>query len=194
MEPRFFDTQADFRAWLEEHHAIETELWLGYYKKASGKVGLTYQEALDEALCFGWIDGLTRSLGEEAHAQRWTPRRKRSNWSNVNVNRYRELEAEGRVAPAGRKAFEARTDATTGVYSFEQSHAELGVDYEARFRKDEAAWAYWEKCPPGYKRIATWWVVSAKRPETRQRRLDELMACSRDGLRIPLLRRPEGHK
>jgi uncharacterized protein YdeI (YjbR/CyaY-like superfamily) len=188
MEPLFFDSPAEFRAWLEEHHASERELWVGFYKKASGKGGLTYKQALDEALCFGWIDGLVRSLGDEARAQRWTPRRKRSNWSNINIKRYRELEAEGRVVPAGRAAFEARPLDGAG-YSFEQGEAAIEEQHLAAFKADRAAWTYWEKCPPGYKRIATWWVVSARRQETRDKRFQVLLECSREAQRIPLLRR-----
>jgi uncharacterized protein YdeI (YjbR/CyaY-like superfamily) len=188
MEPTFFESQQEFRAWLEANHASKTELWVGFYKKAAGKDGLTYQQALDEALCFGWIDGLVRSLGDEARAQRWTPRRKRSNWSNINIKRFRELEAEGRVAPAGRAAFEARPIDGTG-YSFEQGEAALEERHLEAFKADSAAWTYWETCPPGYKRIAIWWVVSARRQETRDKRFQVLLDCCRAAERIPLLRR-----
>jgi len=188
MDVRFFETAAEFRAWLEANHATERELWLGMYKKASGKGGLTYREALDEALCFGWIDGLARSLGEEARAQRWTPRRKRSSWSNVNVSRYRELEAEGRVAPAGRAAFEIGTAEDAGIRTFEQARAAYGTDFEERLRAQPEAWAYWEARSPGYRRLATGWVVSARRPETRERRFGELVRSCIAGERIPPLR------
>jgi len=189
MDVRFFENAAEFRAWLAENHASAQELWMGYYKKASGKGGLSYREALDEALCFGWIDGVRRTLDAERHVQRWTPRRSRSTWSNINVNRYRELEATGRVAPAGRAAFAARTEENTGIYSFEQAQVELGAAFERRFREDTGAWAYWEGCPPGYRRTSTFWVVSAKREETREKRFLELLECSRRHERIPLLRR-----
>lgn len=191
MNPIFFASQADFRAWLEEHGATESELWIGYYKKASGKGGANYRETLDEALCFGWIDGVRRTVDAESFIQRWTPRSRRSHWSLVNIRRFKELQAEGRVVAEGLAAFEAATAERTGRYSFEQENATLDDSQEAEFRANTAAWAYWEKAPRSYKRIATWWVISAKRPETRAKRLAELIACSAGGLRIPLVRPKE---
>ena len=189
MNPIYFGSQAELRLWLKANHARETELFVGMYKKSSGKGGITYPEALDEALCFGWIDGVRKSVDGERFAQRFSPRTKRSTWSNINVKRFKELEAEGRVVAAGRAAFEARTDERTGTYAGEQGQIELEDAAKRTFRANADAWRYWEKSPPGYRKIATWWVISAKRTETREKRLAELIDCSARGQRIPLLRR-----
>jgi uncharacterized protein YdeI (YjbR/CyaY-like superfamily) len=189
-EPLFFDTAAEFRAWLEEHHDSEREALLGFYKKGSGKGGpFTYEQAILEALCFGWIDGVRRTLDAESYSQRFSPRTKSSTWSNININRFKELLAAGRVHPAGLAAFEARTAANSGIYSFEQADVSLDEEQERTFRANTAAWEYWSDAPKGYRRIATWWVISAKRPETRAKRLGELIECSANGIRIPLVRR-----
>jgi uncharacterized protein YdeI (YjbR/CyaY-like superfamily) len=184
----FFESQAGFREWLERNHATEDALLIGFHKKASGRGGLTYREALDEALCFGWIDGVRTSLGPDAYSQRFTPRRKRSIWSNVNVKRFGELQSEGRAAPAGRAAFDSRTADRTGIYSAEQREIELEPGHLARLQADEAAWAYWRSAPPSYRKPATWWVISAKKPETRERRFVQLLNCSAKGERVPPLR------
>jgi uncharacterized protein YdeI (YjbR/CyaY-like superfamily) len=189
MKPRFFTTPAEFRKWLEKHHASETELWVGFHKKASGKPSLTWPEAVEEALCFGWIDGVRHSLDETSYTNRFTPRKPTSNWSLINVNKVAELIASGRMRPAGLRAFEQRAEARTGIYSFEQrAEAKLDRAMERRFRSDEKAWAYWQSCPPGYRKIATFWVVSAKQDETRQRRLGTLIDDSSHGRRLAQLR------
>jgi len=186
----FFDTADDFRAWLEKHHESEREALLGFYKKGSGKGGsFTYEQAILESLCFGWIDGVRRSLDAESYSQRFSPRTKTSTWSNINIARFKELQAAGRVHPAGLAAFEARTAANSGIYSFEQGEVAFAEDQERAFRANSAAWEYWSNAPKGYRRIATWWVLSAKRPETRSKRLVELVDCSARGEKIPLLRR-----
>jgi len=194
--PTFFATPAEFRAWLEEHHAAETELLVGFYKKGSGKPSITWPESVDEALCYGWIDGVRRSLGDDAYTIRFTPRKKRSFWSNVNIRRAGELIAEGRMRPAGLVAFEARTGERSGVYSFEQKDQERVVFDEAQarqFQGDAKAWGFFQAQPPWYRRTATWWVISAKKEETRAKRLATLIADSAAGRPIRGLdRKPKG--
>jgi uncharacterized protein YdeI (YjbR/CyaY-like superfamily) len=185
MEPTFFATPAQFRAWLEEHHESETELLVGFYKRASGKPSITWPESVDQALCFGWIDGVRRSLGDEAYTIRFTPRKARSNWSAVNVARMNELAAEGLVQPAGVAAFERRSDDRTAIYSYEQrKNATLPPEYEQQLRADAAAAEFFDSQPPWYRRTATHWVISAKREATRERRLAQLIEDSASGRRI----------
>lgn len=184
--PKFFAKPADFRRWLLRHHEDTTELWVGFYKKATGKPTITYAEAVDEALCFGWIDGIRKSLGDDAYTNRFTPRRRGSNWSRINIGRVEELSAEGRMHPAGERAFAARTDEKSGVYSFEQSRegAAFPPAYEKQLRKHKAAWTFFSAQPPGYRRLMTWWVISAKQEATRQRRLERLIAESAEHRRV----------
>jgi uncharacterized protein YdeI (YjbR/CyaY-like superfamily) len=191
MMPTFFATPADFRAWLEAHHERERELLVGFYKKGSGKPSITWPESVDEALCFGWIDGVRRSLDEESYTIRFTPRQARSTWSAVNIRRVAELTALGRMHPAGLRAFEARTTDNSEIYAYEQrDNAALTAEEEAQFRADVAAWDYWQARPAGYRKTATWWVISAKREETRRKRLATLIADSAQGRTIgPLTRR-----
>jgi uncharacterized protein YdeI (YjbR/CyaY-like superfamily) len=193
-KPRFFANPARFRAWLEAHHATETELLVGFYKKGSGKPSITWPESVDEALCFGWIDGVRRSLGADAYTIRFTPRSAKSNWSAVNVARVAELERLRKMTPAGRRAFAARTPERTGVYSFERPEASLGSEDEAKLRANRAAAEFFDAQPPGYRRLVLHWVMSAKRAETRQRRLDTLITDSAAGRRIGALERPSGKK
>jgi uncharacterized protein YdeI (YjbR/CyaY-like superfamily) len=188
VKPTFFATPADFRAWLEENHERESELLVGFYKKATGRPSITWPEAVDEALCFGWIDGIRRSLGDESYMIRFTPRKPRSTWSAVNIARAKELIAEGRMRPAGVAAFEARSDERSAIYSYEQRHeARLAPDEEREFRANERAWEFFQAQPPSYRRTALWWVVSAKREETRARRLRTLVEDSANGRRLPQL-------
>lgn len=188
--PIFFTSPEEFRAWLEEHHETADEVYVGYHKKHTGRPSLTWSQAVDEALCFGWIDGRANRIDDERHMQRFTPRRPGSNWSAVNVRKVEQLRAEGRMRPAGEAAFARRTEPTTGVYSYEQRHrARLEPEQEARFRAHEAAWAWFTARPPGYRAMAIWWVVSAKRPETRERRLTTLIEDSAAGRPIKLLAR-----
>jgi uncharacterized protein YdeI (YjbR/CyaY-like superfamily) len=184
-DPIFFESAAAFRAWLEEHHATETEVWLGQWKKHTGKPTVTWAEAVDEALCFGWIDGLLRRIDDDSHMQRFTPRKPTSNWSAVNIANVERLRAEGRMRPAGEAAFALRREEKSGVYSYEQRHlAAFEPEQEERFRADAAAWEYWSAAPAGYRKMATWWVVSAKKPETRERRLGLLIEDSAAGRRL----------
>lgn len=184
-EPVHFESREAFRNWLERNHDRENALLVKFFKTSSGRGGLSYKEAVDESLCFGWIDGVRRSLDGESYEQRFTPRRKRSIWSLVNVRRFEELKAEGRVTPAGQAAFDAKTEDRTGVYSAEQGDITLEPGEIELLRSNAAAWAYWEKAPRSYRKPATWWVVSAKKPETRERRLRQLIECSERGERVP---------
>jgi uncharacterized protein YdeI (YjbR/CyaY-like superfamily) len=180
--PIYFESPAEFGAWLERHHESETELWVGYWKKATGKPSLTWSQAVDEALCFGWIDGVLRGIDDERHIQRFTPRKPTSNWSTVNIGKVERLRAEGRMRPAGEAAFARRRADRSGVYAFEQrNQPRLEPEQEARFKADAAAWEWFMARPPSYRRTALWWVVSAKRPETRERRLATLIEDSAAG-------------
>jgi uncharacterized protein YdeI (YjbR/CyaY-like superfamily) len=183
MDTTIFDSAADFRDWLEENHDKATELWIGYYKKGVPKKAMTYLEGVEEALCFGWIDGLTRRVDEEVTATRFTPRRRTSNWSATNIARVAALTAAGRMHPAGLRAFEQRDRRKDTIYSV-QRVAELPPDLIERFRLEADAWAFWESRPPGYRRAAAYWILSAKRPETRERRFATLLDESAGG-RLP---------
>ena len=193
-KPRFFRSAAAFRAWLARNHARADELLLGFYNQRSARKGISYKEAVDEALCFGWIDGVRRTVDEKRYSGRFTPRRARSNWSFVNVKRVAELEALGRMAAPGREAFARRDAKRTGVYSFERERAQLGPDLEARFRANARAWAFFESRPPWYQRTSIWWMVSARKEETRLRRLAVLMECSAKEQPIPGLDRSPSKK
>lgn len=193
-EPTFFDTQADFRRWLERNHATVPEIIIGMHKRASGKGGVTYKEALDEALCFGWIDGVAHRLDAGSYTQRFTPRRPRSIWSQINIKRVEELTALGLMQPSGMAAFEARDESRTNLYAGEQASAELSPEAQAVFRKDRAAWEYYEAQPPGYRKQSAWWVISAKKPETRERRLAKLIEDSGKGKRLDSLTSPRDRK
>lgn len=189
LQATHFTTPEAFRAWLAEHHGEEDVLWVGYWKKASGRPSLTWPESVEQALCFGWIDGLRRSIDDERYAIRFTPRRAGSTWSARNLETYAALEARGLIEPAGRSAYEGRDPEKTGVYSFERESVELSAAFRARFRANEAAWAFFQSQPPSYRTPATWWVMSAKREETRERRLATLIEDSSAGQRIRQLRR-----
>ena len=189
MTPQFFPTPAAFRRWLRTHHRAETELWVGYHKVATGKPSMTWPESVDEALCYGWIDGLRKSIDGGAYMIRFTPRKPTSIWSNVNIKKVHALIAAARMRPVGLRAFEARTDARTGVASFESKALPLSREEISAFRKQAAAWKFWESQPPGYRRTAAHLVTSAKRPETRAKRFAALVADSAAGLRIAQLRR-----
>jgi len=184
VQPTYFSTEADFRRWLEANHETAPELLVGFWKKGSGKASIDWPQARDQALCFGWIDGVRRSLGEEAYTIRFTPRRKGSIWSKVNVERFDALKAAEQMTPAGEAAYE-RDKHRSGLYSYEKPVASLTPEEEAVFRGNKPAWVDWEKRPAGYRRSALGWVTGAKRPETRARRLAELIAVSAEGRRLP---------
>jgi uncharacterized protein YdeI (YjbR/CyaY-like superfamily) len=185
---RFFATPAELRDWFAANHETADELWLGYYRKATGRPSVDWSQAVDEALCVGWIDGVRRSLDESSFVQRFTPRRKGSIWSAVNVAKVGTLTAEGRMRPAGLAAFEARSEAKTAIYSYERAAAAFSPEEEARLRADAAAWADWERRPPSYKKAVTHWVTSAKGSATRARRLDALIADSAAGRKVGPMR------
>ncbi|NNF37099.1 MAG: bacteriocin-protection protein [Gemmatimonadetes bacterium] len=167
-----FDGPEAFGAWLSAHHDDTDSLWVGYWKKHTGRPSMTWEESVDEALCYGWIDGIRQRIDDEAYTIRFTPRRPGSTWSLRNVVRYEALEAEGRIRPAGRAAWERRREAKTGTYSFEQrTPPKLTPDMRARLRVDPAVWAAWQARPPGYRKKATHWLTQAKREATRERRL-----------------------
>jgi uncharacterized protein YdeI (YjbR/CyaY-like superfamily) len=182
-EPTFFATAADFRRWLEANHETAPELLVGFWKKGSGRPSMDWPESRDEALCFGWIDGVRKSLGPESYTIRFTPRRKGSIWSKVNVARYEALTAEDRMTAAGVRAYE-ENKGRSGIYAYENALAELTAAETAAFRRNKAAWADWEKRPPGYRRVVLHWINSAKRSETRERRLATLIKDSAAGRKI----------
>ncbi|MDQ3554762.1 MAG: YdeI/OmpD-associated family protein [Chloroflexota bacterium] len=190
MEATIFPTAAAFRAWLEENHVTAPELWVGYYRKGSGKQSISYSEAVDEALCFGWIDGITRRIDETSWANRYTPRRARSIWSNVNVRRVELLLEQGRMRAAGIAAFEARRADRTGIYAFEQAPAVLDPALAARLRADALASAFVEAQPAGYRQSVIHWVMEGKQEATRLRRLEKLIEDSAAGRRVGQFSRP----
>ena len=181
----FFATSAELRAWFEANHDTATQLWLGYHNKRSGRASVTWPEVVDQELCFGWIDSVRYSLGDDKGAQRITPRRMRSVWSAVNIRRFAELEKLGLVHASGRAAFAARDEARSQIYSYENRLRGLDPEQEAEFGKHRSAWKFFESQAPSYRKTAAFWVVSAKRDETRVRRLRKLIDFSKDGARIP---------
>ncbi|HEU0311516.1 MAG TPA: YdeI/OmpD-associated family protein [Sphingomicrobium sp.] len=183
-KPTYFSTETDFRHWLAANHQTAPELLVGFWKKGSGKPSIDWPQARDQALCFGWIDGIRKSLGEDAYTIRFTPRRKGSIWSKVNVERYAALKAGGLMTTAGERAYE-ENKAKSGLYAYERELAALSAEDEAQFRTHKAAWADWEKRPPGYRKVVLHWVTSAKRPETRAKRLAILIDSSAQGRKIP---------
>ena len=191
MEPTFFATPEDFRAWLQEHHETERELLVGFHKKGSGRPSITWPQSVDQALCFGWIDGVRRRIGDASYSIRFTPRKQRSTWSAVNVKRVGELTEMGLMRPAGVATFERRTEDRTAMYAHERREAAaFEPEQERSFKANASAWAWFEDQPPSYRRAATHWVVSAKRPQTRERRLQQLIADCARGRTVPPLTRP----
>ena len=184
-KPIFFKSPDEYRRWLEKNHESAKELWIGFWKKATGRPSLTWQQVVDESLCFGWIDGIRTSIDEDSFKQRVTPRRATSIWSQINVRRVGELTADGRMCPTGTAAFEKRD--RTEAYSYEDFARELGPAEQAHFKKNKKAWEFFQSQPPGYKRLSGWRVMSAKKEETRQRRLETLIRDSAAGRRTGLL-------
>lgn len=184
MKIKYFKSQSEFRRWLKVNHARLSELWVGFFKKDSGKGGLTYREALDEALCHGWIDGIKKRVDELSYTHRFTPRKPKSNWSRINIQHAERLKAARRMAPAGLKAYAAREPERSGAYSFENAPRALTAADEKPFKADKIAWDFFQRQPPGYQRLAIWWVVCSKKPETHARRLAQLIAESRNARRI----------
>lgn len=184
MKIEFFKSPAEFRDWLEKHHATAKELQAGYYKKDSGLPSMTWPESVAEALCFGWIDGIRRSVDEKSYTIRFTPRRPGSIWSAVNIKLVQELIAQGRMRPEGLQAFQARKENKSGIYAYEQRSSDLDKPYEDKLKQNKAAWEFFQAQPPSYRKLAVWWVVSAKKEETRLKRLEKLIAESAHGRRV----------
>lgn len=189
MEPKFFPKPSDFRSWLEANYDQEDVLWVGYYKKATKLPSITWPESVDEALCYGWIDGLRKSIDEKSYKIRFTPRRPNSNWSAVNIKRVAELKKMGLMQASGLAAYAKKKEEKSGIYSYEQAEAAFDPAYRAKIKANPKAWAFFEKLAPSYKKASIQWVLSAKREETRLRRLGILIESSEEGLKIPQLRR-----
>jgi uncharacterized protein YdeI (YjbR/CyaY-like superfamily) len=193
--PKFFATPAGWRTWLEQNHAQSEELWVGFYKRESGRPSITWPESVDGALCFGWIDGKRKSLGATSYMIRFTPRKVRSIWSAINIRRVGELKTAGLMHPAGLAAFEKRDGDRSAIYAYEQRKtAKLPIDFQRQFRKQPEAWKFFRAQPAWYQRTSTYWVISAKREETRWKRLATLIDCSARRRSIPSLTRPSGSR
>ena len=184
MTPRFFKTPAAFRKWLAANHAKSKELWVGFHKKDSGKPSITWPESVDEALCVGWIDGVRKSLDAESYVIRFSPRKPNSIWSAVNIRNVERLIKEGRMQPAGMRAYEARKEFRSGIYAYEQRSPELVEPYATTFKNNKAAWEFFSAQPPGYRKMMNWWIVSAKREETRLELLAKLIKAAESRERI----------
>jgi uncharacterized protein YdeI (YjbR/CyaY-like superfamily) len=184
LKPKFFRTPADFETWLEKNHATATELWVGFYKKDSGKTSITWPESVDQALCFGWIDGVRKRIDEISYQIRFTPRRRGSIWSAINIKRAEELARQKQMRPAGSRAFTARLENKSGIYSYEQRSTELDEPYAKLLQKNKAACNFFRTQPPSYRKVICWWIVSAKKEETRMARLAKLISESAKGKRL----------
>lgn len=187
---RFFESSTQLHDWFVENHATASELWVGFHSRKSGRPTITWNELVDEELCFGWIDSVRHRLDEHRSAQRVTPRRRHSVWSAVNIRRFQELHAEGHVHPSGLVAFNAREDGRSAIYAYENPSVGLTAEMEKRFRGHGAAWKFFSAQAPWYRRTAAYWVASAKREETRERRLETLIEDSTAGRRLRHLSRP----
>jgi uncharacterized protein YdeI (YjbR/CyaY-like superfamily) len=182
--PTFFKTPNALRKWFAKHAAKETELWVGFYKVGSGKASITWPESVDEALCCGWIDGIRKTIDEHSYTIRFTPRKKTSVWSAINIKRVDVLTAEKRMQSAGLEAFAHRRENRSGIYAYEQRRAEFDEPYLGIIKRNKAAWTFFVAQPPGYRKLAVWWIVSAKKEETRLKRLDTLIELSAQGKRL----------
>jgi uncharacterized protein YdeI (YjbR/CyaY-like superfamily) len=184
LKPKFFRTPANFGTWLEKNHATATELWVGFYTKDSGRPSITWPESVDQALCFGWIDGIRKRVDEISYQIRFTPRRRGSIWSAINIKRAKELVRQKQMRPAGLRAFAARIENKSGIYSYEQRSTELSQPYANLLKKNKAAWNFFENQPPSYRKMIGWWIISAKKEETRMARLAKLISESAKGKRL----------
>ena len=184
MKPTFFRTSAEFRKWLMKHHATRDELFVGFHKKDSCKPSITWPESVDQALCFGWIDGVRKRIDETSYTIRFTPRRTGSIWSNININRAQALIEEGQMQPAGLKAFQARRQYKSGIYSYELRCVVLPEPYNRLLKKNKTAWSFFEAQPPSYRKLMSWWIACAKKEETRLKRFEKLIAYSIEGKRV----------
>jgi uncharacterized protein YdeI (YjbR/CyaY-like superfamily) len=181
MDPIFFKNPSEFRKWLEKNHLSATELWVGFHKK---ETSMTWPESVDQALCFGWIDGIRRSVDKDRYCIRFTPRKKTSTWSNINIAKVEALIRQGLMMPLGLEAYKHRKENRTGIYSFENEIKDLPEDYASIFRKNIAAWEFYSATPPSYRRTVTHWVLSAKQEATKLLRLEKLIAGSGEGKRL----------
>jgi uncharacterized protein YdeI (YjbR/CyaY-like superfamily) len=184
LKPKFFRTPADFRTWLQKNHATATELRVGFYTKDSGKPSITWPESVDQALCFGWIDGIRKRVDEISYQIRFTPRRCGSIWSAINIKRAKELVRQKQMRPIGLRAFAARIENKSGIYSYEQRSTELSEPYARLLKKNKAAWNFFENQPASYRKTIGWWIISAKKEETRMTRLAKLISESANGKRL----------
>jgi uncharacterized protein YdeI (YjbR/CyaY-like superfamily) len=195
LDPVFFSEPWEFREWLRKNHDKASEIWVGFYKKDSGKPSITWQESVDEALCFGWIDSVRRSVSDTSYANRFTQRKTRSTWSAINIKRAKELIRVGRMQHSGLEAFEHRSDDRSRIYSYEQRQtSKLSGDFEKRFRANKKAWAFFLAQAPWYQRVAAFWVLSAKKEETKLKRLGKLIEDSENERTIPPFTRPQKRK
>jgi uncharacterized protein YdeI (YjbR/CyaY-like superfamily) len=185
MEIKFFKSSSHFRTWLKANHGTALELWVGFYKKASGQPSITWPESVDQALCFGWIDGVRKSIDDVSYKIRFSPRKPKSIWSVVNIKRANELADQGLMAPAGKKAFELRVENRSGIYSYEQRSDDLPDPYATKLKSNKTAWDFFQAQPPSYRKTVCWWIMSAKKEETSFRRLDRLIKFSAQGQRLP---------
>lgn len=188
MSPTYFETQNLFRQWLENNHDKANELMVGFYKVDSRKPSMTWSQSVDQALCFGWIDGIRKSIDSESYCIRFTPRKSQSTWSGINIKKIEEMTKLGLMHPAGIAAHEKRRDQTSEIYSYENKPERLTGEYEILFKSNSKAWNFFQTQPPSYQRTAFFWVLSAKQEQTRQKRLAELIADSEAGLKIKPLR------
>lgn len=183
--PRFFESALDFRAWLESHASIAGELLVGYHKVGTGRPSMSWSESVDEALCFGWIDGVRKRIDDDTYSIRFTPRKETSIWSAINIAKFDQLRAQGRMTPAGERAFANRTEARSAVYAYEQpATAELSPSELKTFRRSKQAWEFFEATPPSYKKVILHWVTTARRVETRAARLARLVEACAAGQRL----------
>jgi len=189
MTVLFFKTPLHFRKWLQKNHQKNKEQWVGFYKKSSGKSSITWPESVDQALCFGWIDGLRRSINDESYKIRFTPRNPKSHWSKINIARYKDLEKQGIVTESGRKAYQRIDKNNSKRASYEQRTVRLTPTLESEFKKNKKAWKFFQSMPPYYRRNATWWIMSARQETTKLRRLIILIEDSEKGEKIKPLRR-----
>jgi uncharacterized protein YdeI (YjbR/CyaY-like superfamily) len=185
MKPTFFQTQSAFREWLEKYHGQVDELWVGYYKKGSGKPSITWPESVDAALCYGWIDGVRKSIDDVRYTIRFTPRKPGSIWSSVNIKRAQALIEQRQMRSAGFQAYQTRKENKSGIYSYEQRSVTLNEPYNRLLKKNQAAWSFFERQPASYRKAVSWWIISAKKEETRLKRLEKLIAYSVQGERLP---------
>jgi len=191
---KFFKTPDDFRKWLEKNHNKNNELWVGFYKKSSGKPSIDWPQSVDQALCFGWIDGLRKSIDEESYKIRFTPRKPGSIWSAVNLKRAEELIGLSLMQPAGLEAFNKKDEKKINRYSFERENVKLDKEYEKKFKSNKKAWDFFQSMVPSYRKPSLWWLMSAKQEETRLKRLNILISCSEAGEKIPQMKSADKSK